>query len=244
MTTVRPPKRFVKSKVKVQGKLLAIVMVLMFAGNLAAQESSRHRLYQRALPPGAIGSQRLVGGGALLSYYTQPVKVTAPEGARVAFVSRKGFGNHASDPQTVGMHVGRVYRMSVINIPGEPGVEVYPSIEIVDRLYPPPGEAMNFPIPIELTKEELLLAAKGRLVTRIIYVENPETATAIQGEKDHQSWFEVRAGEDPLKVADRLGRPVAILRIGSRLPDLNGNDNRRYFFGASEPVLLKRELAK
>ena len=36
------------------------------------------------------------------------------------------------------------------------------------------------------------------------------------GSKGEQPWIEVPAGEDPLVTADRNGRPIAILRIGSR----------------------------
>ena len=73
----------------------------------------------------------------------------------------------------LGMQIGYVYRLQVTNIPNNDGVDIYPTIELVDRLYPPPGLALRFPIPIELTQEELQLAADGAFVTRVIYVEDP-----------------------------------------------------------------------
>jgi len=36
--------------------------------------------------------------------------------------------------------------------------------------------------------------------------------------KDEQQWVEAPHGADPLAVADEMGRPVAILRIGARRP--------------------------
>jgi hypothetical protein len=45
-----------------------------------------------------------------------------------------------------------------------------------------------------------------------------------------QPWFDVGGGRDPLAVADGLGRPVAILRMGGRVPD-QGNDPG-FFFGS------------
>jgi hypothetical protein len=63
------------------------------------------------------------------------------------------------------------------------------------------------------------LASRGAFVTRVIYVENPHTALPISREVcDTQPWFEAPAGEDPLVTADREGRPIAILRIGGRVP--------------------------
>ena len=120
----------------------------------------------------------------------------------------------------VGLQIGPVYRLQVTDIPNNPGVEIFPTVEVIDRLYPPPGLALRFPIPIELTQDELELAARGMFVTRVIYVEDPSIALPIRQTKDgEQPWIEAPPGEDPLVAADGLGRPVAILRIGGRVPN-------------------------
>ena len=38
-------------------------------------------------------------------------------------------------------------------------------------------------------------------------------------------------GRDPLAVADELGRPVAILRLGARLPDYPQGPDAQFLFG-------------
>ena len=64
----------------------------------------------------------------------------------------------------------------------------------------------------------------------MIYLEDKNKALPT-AEIDHsQTWFEAGPGQDPLAAADALGRPVAILRIGGRLPDANPNAN--FFFGS------------
>ncbi len=83
---------------------------------------------------------------------------------------------------------------------------------------PPPGQELRFPIPIELTLEELDLAASGRYITRVIYLEDPRTALGVREDPDRQRYYEVDSTSDPLEVADRIGRPMAILRMGSRIP--------------------------
>ena len=56
-------------------------------------------------------------------------------------------------------------------------------------------------------------------VTRVIYVENPNEALPVNDKPgDEQQWVEAPHGADPLAVADEMGRPVAILRIGGRVP--------------------------
>lgn len=146
----------------------------------------------------------------------QPVELTAPEGVSIAAHSGAGFSTSYENRMLVGMHVGCVYGFKAIGLPGYAGVELYPSVELIDRLYPPPGKDRRFPVPVELTQEDLRIAAQGGLVTRVIYVEDPKTALPVRQGKSRQ-WYEAKAGDNPLELADELGRPIAILRIGSRL---------------------------
>ena len=74
-------------------------------------------------------------------------------------------------------------------------------------------------MPVELTEEDLKLALAGKFVTRVIYLEDPRNALPVRDDPQEQTWFEAAPGQDPLAVADGLGRPVAILRMGGRLPD-------------------------
>ena len=126
--------------------------------------------------------------------------------------------------------------MRVTNIPNQQGLEVFPTIEVIDRTYPPVGLEFKFPIPIELTQEELEMAIDGKFVTRVIYLEEPGTAEPSAQGPGEQPYFEVGEGDNPLDVADRLGRPVAILRMGARVPDEGGPD-ATFLYGS--PALLK-----
>jgi len=198
---------------------LAIAALWIVADRaLAQQEAPGHHLNQASMPPGAIGQRQLLRGGPLPGYF-QPVSIKAPAGALVALAIDGRFGTPELAPTKVGMLIGPVYRLRVTNIPLAVGVEVFPTIEIVDRLYPPAGQELRFPLEIELTPEDLALAAAGKFVTRVIYLEDPETALPARQVKGEQNWFDVAAGRDPLAAADALGRPVAILRLGGRLPE-------------------------
>jgi hypothetical protein len=224
MTTVRLPLDRTPKAVEVVGKmLLAVLAGLLLLPPAAAQDKPVHRLFHPALPPGAIGSQRLVANGPL-STYIQPVEFRGPTGAQLAVLDGSGMGAPQDLPLLVGMHIGPVYRLRVTNLPYRPGVEVFPTLELVDRLHPPANLALDFPIPVDLTEEDLLLAASGYLVTRVIYVENPAQALPVAGDAAQAPWFDAPRGEDPFTTALTLGRPVAILRIGSRVPDLFGAD--------------------
>ena len=185
------------------------------------------------MPPGAIGSQRLLRGGPLLGYF-QPVEVRVPKGALVSVAQDGGFASRHTERLLVGLQVAHVYRFQGSSLPLHEGVELYPTVELIDRTYPPPGQELRFPIPVELTREDLELALEGMFVTRIVYVEDPLTAEPIARRRDEQPWMEAPQGEDPLIVADQLGRPVAIVRIGGRVPQ--DADGPASFYYGCPPV--------
>jgi hypothetical protein len=219
MTTVlvlaRSPRRL-----RVEGILRwAVLVCLALWRPASAQDRPVHWLNAGAMPPGAIGSQRLHRGGPLSGYF-QPVRIRAPQGARIALAVDGSFADSPPGEALVGMQIGPVYPLKVTDIPNHPGLEMFPTVEVIDRLYPPPGLALRFPVPIELTQDELDLAARGSFVTRVIYIEDPHTALPIAQRADgEQPWVEAPQGEDPMVTADIRGRAVAILRIGSRVPN-------------------------
>ncbi len=183
---------------------------------------------------------RLQQGGPL-SGYIQPVEIRAPSGAQVSVVEEGRFSVGEATPLNVGLLIAPVYRLKVTHIPTFPGIEVYPTIEVIDRLFPPAGEKWRFPIPIELTQTELELAMQGKFITRVIYLENPQAAMPHAKRPGVQEYFEVAPHRNPLEVADELGRPVAILRMGGRVPAVGGAD-QSFLFG-SPPLMRGNELA-
>jgi hypothetical protein len=204
--------------VRAVGKAAMMLLACLgLATQLFAQAPGVHYQHTGALPPGAIGSWQLQRGGPLPGYY-QPVEIKAPPGALISLATTGQFEPSAPAPVTAGMLIGAVYRLKVVRIPFHEGAEVFPTIEVVDRLYPPARHVWRFPIPIEITQEDLQLALAGKFVTRVIYLENPQTAVPAPENPADQHWFDVRPGENPLAVADTFGRPVAILRIGGRVP--------------------------
>jgi hypothetical protein len=204
---------------------------------LAAQQPPVHYLHQGIMPPGAIGSRQLQRGGPLPGFF-QPVEIKAPPGALISLAVSDQFEGAQPAPRKAGMLIGAVYRLRVTNIRMAPGVEVFPTIEPIDRLYAPPDQQRRFAIPIDITEEDLKLAADGKFVIRVIYLEDPRQALPARDNPQSQNWFEVAPGQDPLAIADGLGRPVAILRLGGRLPDQNETAEASFFFGSPPFVSL------
>jgi hypothetical protein len=212
------------------------ILLLAVAGASFAQGPAGHPYFQASAPTGVIGNWQLQRGGPLPGYF-QPVRILGPQGLQVSLPVPGGFDQPQSAPADVGLLVGGVYRLRITNIPNNAGQEVFPTIEMIDRLYTPRGQERRFAIPIEFSAEDLQLALSGRFVTRVIYLEEPDAALPAATKPESPNWFDIGPGRDPLATADAMGRPMAILRMGGRLPDANEIGSAGFLYGS--PAALK-----
>jgi hypothetical protein len=217
-----------------------VLACLALVDNLSAQ-GRVHYQHQSAPPPGAIGNWQLRRGGPLPGHF-QPVEIKAPPGAAISMAVDGQFEPPTPGPVTAGMLIGSVYRLRVTGIPLAEGEELFPTIEVIDRTYTPIHYVWRFPIPIELTQQDLDLALAGKFVTRVIYLEDPQRPVAAH-DFGTQLWFDANPGDNPLHVADSLGRPVAILRIGGRLPIDPQQPDAGFLYGSPPHLKLVRRDA-
>ncbi len=199
-----------------------------------------HPLNQRT-PPGVAG-QWAAMSGQVQPGYIQPMQVTLPSKGMVTFFAGSADRKiQKPSPAPIGFSVGYVYRVKISGMPEFPGVELYPTIELIDRLHPPAGLAEAYPVPVSLSQEDIELALSGRMVTKVIYLERPQTAVPAKFEK--QPTLAITAKKNLIAEADLLGRPMAIIRMGGRLPSTQGEDPS--FFGSGAPVVeLKTNRTK
>jgi hypothetical protein len=206
-----------------------------------AQTKSRGRYFplDQTAPPGTAAKWAGVQRG--FCPVMQPVRVDLPEGGLVSFYSTPG-GDHTpvAAGSIVGLQVGSIYRLKISDLPGTSGVELYPTIELIDRLHPPRGRELEFPIPIVLTAEEISLALEGRLITKVVYLEQPDRADPIRTTDAARSQF-AHPRENVLALADEAGRPMAIVRLGGREPDAGAINSG--FYGTGAPVQVLQEAA-
>jgi hypothetical protein len=229
--------------VKVAGRMVMLAVICLGVPSaLRAQSPPVHYLHHGAMPPGAIGSRQLQRGGPLPGFF-QPVEIKAPQGALVSLAVCGDFETPLPAPRKAGLLIGAVYRLRVINIHLAEGLEVFPTIEVVDRLYTPADQQGRFAIPVDITEEDLKLASSGKFVTRVIYLEDPRQALPARDNLPAQNWFEATPGQDPLAVADGLGRPVAILRLGARLPDQSQEHDPAFWYGSPPFMAMAPETS-
>ena len=85
-------------------------------------------------------------------------------------------------------------------------MEVFPTIEIIDRLYAPPGQESASPFPSTLTEEDLKLALRRQVRHAGDLPRRP--AARLAGPRQSasaQNWFDVGAGPGPAGGGRRPG---------------------------------------
>ena len=201
-----------------------------------AQLRRGHKLIDSRMALG-VASQRTLLSNKNLRDHVQPVRLLAPDGSSVGIFANGTTINSAGPAVSVGVQAGLLYRFKVDFVANQQQRTVYPSIELLDRLYPPKGLETQFPIPVVLTQNDLEQASAGKMVTKVIYLESAEGAIVRNGSDREQPYFDVDGSEDPLHVAKGFGKPLVILRIGSRIPTAE-ELNQPSAFDSSVPVNL------
>jgi hypothetical protein len=125
-----------------------------------------------------------------------------------------------------------IYRLRVSNVPGRPGAQLYPTLEIAPVTPRTDAYLAHAPIPVQLTEEDFDQVLSGNFVTKVMYLPDPEfQELALAGVETLVS-ARLDPGVDPISEADRRGSILAILRIGNK--DLESR-NRGGYGGYQQP---------
>ncbi len=214
--------------------LLAAIHLGLLSTRSVAQEG-RYVPFDQNAPVGRIGLWvGQVGRG--LGGVLQPIQIVLPsKGAVTVYNGGPETAVNLGSPAQFSAGVGFVYRLRISGMPEFPGVELYPTIETIDRLHPPPGRAQEFPIPVHFSTDEIETALSGRLVTKVIYLEQPQLAVTGDLTQAILNRF-LPPDRNLLIEADRSGRPMILVRLGGRTPDESPADAE--FFERPAPFKL------
>lgn len=220
----------------------AVCGVCLAPGLADAQQTrqstnDRYFAYDQFVPPGVAGVMALQAG-KFQPYAVQPVRVHLPTtGTVTLFDGSPERPVSLAAPAQAGVIVGPLYRLKLSGLPEFPEQEFFPSIELIDRLHPPPGQAERFPVEIEFLADELAHAANGRMVTKVVYLEQPDRVPT-QHLRGEPRVIQLAPFQNAVAEADLLGRPIAIVRLGGRTPDPHYPDPQ--FWGPLAPVVVSR----
>jgi hypothetical protein len=117
---------------------------------------------------------------------------------------------------------GAVYRLKLTDLPGRPGVELYPTVEVAPVVARTEAYLAHNAIPVQFTEEDLDQVLSGNFVTKVIFLPDPEhQELAVAGVQELVS-TRLDPGQDPIIEADRQGAIMAIVRIGNKDLEVGG----------------------
>ncbi len=191
--------------------------------------------HRNNLPPAQMLAEPGPGVGGPGPGIIPPVPFTPPGGygpaptSQVAFVSPEGMtvnwdvgqpGAFDSEalvvPGRYNFPQGAIYRLKLTEIPGRPGVELYPTLEIG----PPTPRTIAYlahnAIPVQVTEEDFDQVLSGNFVTKVIYLPDPEYQELALANVETLVSTRLDPGVDPIVEADRRGAIMAIVRVGNK----------------------------
>lgn len=168
------------------------------------------------------------GPGPGVMIYAPPPPPALVTTSQIAFVGPEGMmvhwdayspGQFDSEPLVVPGRVNfgqtAIYRLKLTNVPGRPGVELYPTIEIGPATPRTAPYLTHNPIPFQLTEEDFDQVLTGNFVTKVIYLPDAQfQELALAGVETLVS-TRLDPGVDPIVEADRRGTIMAIIRVGN-----------------------------
>jgi len=169
--------------------------------------------------PGVLGV--LAQGGPMMAgpVMATQVKFIGQDGMSVGWLSGSALArNQRFVPGRADFPQGSIYQLVLSNIPGEgwEGQSLYPTLEVRGAHPNTMAYLQHNTVPLELTEEDLEHIRSNNMVTKVIYLPNPEfQARAIAGVETLVSTT-LDPGVDPIQQAERMGTIMLVLRVGNK----------------------------
>ena len=144
------------------------------------------------------------------------VLIRHPQGA-ILLYDTEGLEGELVLPGRLTIPPGKTSQMKLRKIPKMAGIELSMTLEVRPSLPRTQSYVRHNAIPVDLTEEDIDQTANGNLITKVVYLPDPEFAEAV-GNSSVETLvsFRLDPSVDPVAEADRRGAVLAILRIGNR----------------------------
>jgi hypothetical protein len=177
-------------------------------------------------PPSAVHAKGAIGSEGAGPFTTQrsQVRFVGPAGAKVGWYVGGGGSDAMGRPLLIPHQLdvpGRynfiqasIYRLKLSEIPGRPGLELYPTIEVVPaNPKTEPFLSHNY-IPVEFTEQDFDQVTAGNYVTKVIYLPDPLAQSPTGAGIEELISTQLEPGVDPIAEAHRRGHILLIVRLG------------------------------
>lgn len=160
------------------------------------------------------------GPDANLSAQRTQVKFAGPVNAKVGWYVQGPDGKPVMSagqitmPGRYNFSQAAIYSLKISDIQGRPGVELYPTIEVVPTNAKTDAYLSHNAVPVEFTDEDLGQVREGNYITKVIYLPDAQYQSLAGGIEELSS-TRLEPGVDPIAEAMRRGHILLVIRVGN-----------------------------
>jgi hypothetical protein len=190
-------------------------------------------------PPAAPPTMGAMGGPSCppaASIGRTQIRFTGPDAMRIAWLSqgldcRPGYSAPMVEaPGRYNFLQASIYRLKLSNIRGRPGLEVYPTLEVVPNNPKTAAFLAHSAVPLEFTAQDFQEVTEGKYLVKVIYLPDPQFQELAATGTDEIISTRLEPGADPILEAQRRGSILLVIRMGNvdqeapNTPPLEGAD--------------------
>jgi hypothetical protein len=168
-------------------------------------------------PPGAMP----LGPPPRFAVARTQVRFVRPSGMKITWFTQgpDGKPNYAAAPiEAPGRYnflQAAIYRLKLSGIEGRPGLELYPTLEVVPTNPKTEAFLAHNAVPVEFTPDDFEQVAKGNYLVKVIYLPDPAYQEAAATGIGELISTQLEPGADPIKEALRRGSILLVIRMGN-----------------------------
>ncbi|HEY7313968.1 MAG TPA: hypothetical protein VH643_31755 [Gemmataceae bacterium] len=174
-------------------------------------------------PPGAVAAVGALTGNAPAPFPIQrtEVRFVGPPGMKISWFGptsdgKGGFGpQYLEAPARYNYLQASIYRLKLSDIPNRPGVELYPTLEVVPAKAKTCTFLAHSAVPVSFTEEDFDQVAAGNFVVKVIYLPDPQFQDLAATGPDEVVSSRLEPGVDPIIEAKRRGCILLVVRLGN-----------------------------
>lgn len=176
-------------------------------------------------PPGGVVQTQLAQANPASSIRFQgqrtQIRFVRPSGMKVSWFTQGPDGKPAFSttpieaPGRYNFPQAAIYRIKLSNIEGRPGLEVYPTMEVVPSNPKTEAFLAHSAVPIEFTNEDFKQVSEGNYLVKVIYLPDPQFQDVAGTGTDEILSTRLEPGADPIQEALRRGSILVVLRMGN-----------------------------
>jgi hypothetical protein len=175
-----------------------------------------------SFPPGAVAAAGALTAAPHPRFPVQrtQVRFVGPAGMKVAWYTvtpdgKAGFSDTALEvPGRYNFLQAAIYRLKLSNIPGQPGLEVYPTLEVVPANPRTEEFLAHSYVPVQFTQEDFRQVASGNYLVKVIYLPRREYQDQALLPPGEIVSTQLPPGTDPITEALRRGDILLVIRMG------------------------------